>query len=357
MDPFSGETLQLIELEDNEAAFSVAMVQFRTNVHTTQAGEQFVVVGTAKDVRLAPRSCSAGYLHVYKFGQNEAGRPQLEMVHKTEVEDVPTALLGFQGRVLAGIGKALRLYDVGRKKLLRKSETRSIPNIVVSLHTQGDRIIMTDVQESMHYAVYIHPDNRILVFADDTTPRWTTASTMVDYDTVAGGDKFGNFFVNRLPSNISHDVDEDTTGSRIMHEKGYLQGAPNKVDNVCQYFLGDIITSLHRTTLLSGGREVLLVTTLLGSINIFVPFVSREDVEFFQMLEMHMRSEAPPLAGRDHLSYRSFYIPVKSVVDGDLCEQYNSLPSDKKRMIAEELDRTVSEVQKKIEDMRVRSGF
>lgn len=88
---------------------------------------------------------------------------------------------------------------------------------------------MTDVQESMHYAVYIHTDNRILVFADDTTPRWTTASTMVDYDTVAGGDKFGNFFVNRLPTNISHDVDEDTTGSRIMHEKGYLQGAPNKV--------------------------------------------------------------------------------------------------------------------------------
>lgn len=124
LDPFSGETLQLIELEDNEAAFSVAMVQFRTNVHTTQAGEQFVVVGTAKDVQLAPRSCSAGYLHVYKFGQNEEGRPQLELVHKTEVEDVPTALLGFQGRVLAGVGKALRLYDVGRKKLLRKSETR-----------------------------------------------------------------------------------------------------------------------------------------------------------------------------------------------------------------------------------------
>lgn len=121
--------------------------------------------------------------------------------------------------------------------------------------------------------------------------------------------------------------------------------------------MGDIITSLHRTTLISGGREVLLVTTFLGSISIFVPFVSKEDVDFFQMLEMHMRSEAPPLAGRDHLSYRSFYIPVKSVIDGDLCEQYNSLPAEKKRMIAEELDRSVAEVQKKIEDMRVRSGF
>lgn len=127
--------------------------------------------------------------------------------------------------------------------------------------------------------------------------------------------------------------------------------------NLCEYFSGDIITSIHRTSLLTGGREVLLTTSLLGSISIYVPFVSKEDVEFFQMLEMHMRSEAPPLAGRDHLLYRSFYIPVKSVIDGDLCEQFNSLPADKKRMIAEELDRSVSDVQKKIEDMRVRSGF
>lgn len=126
---------------------------------------------------------------------------------------------------------------------------------------------------------------------------------------------------------------------------------------MCEYFTGDIITSIHRTTLLSGGREVLLTTSLLGSISIYVPFVSKEDVDFFQMLEMHMRAEAPPLAGRDHLLYRGYYIPVKSVVDGDLCEQYNSLPAEKRRMIADELDRPVADVQKKIEDMRVRSGF
>ena len=225
------------------------------------------------------------------------------------------------------------------------------------MHTQGDRIIATDIQESVHYFVYKHQDNRLIVFADDTTPRWTTASAMVDYDTVVGGDKFGNFWVNRLPTSVSQDIDEDTTGNRIIHEKGVLHGAPNKIENLCQYFVGDIITSIHRTTLISGGREVLLVTTLLGAIAIFVPFISREDVDFFQMLEMHMRAEAPPLAGRDHLAYRSYYAPVKSVIDGDICEQYNSLPAEKKRLIADELDRTVAEVQKKVEDIRVRSGF
>lgn len=52
---------------------------------------------------------------------------------------------------------------------------------------------------------------------------------MLDYDTIAGGDKFGNFFIDRLPAETSEEVDEDPTGNKIMYEKGYLMGAPHKV--------------------------------------------------------------------------------------------------------------------------------
>ena len=34
------------------------------------------------------------------------------------------------------------------------------------------------------------------------------------------------------------------------------------------------------------------------------PFTSKEDCDFFQHLEMHMRQEHPPLLGRDHLAFR-----------------------------------------------------
>lgn len=235
VDPFQVTTLQTIELEDNEAAFSVAMVQFRNNPHAIDSTEQFVIVGTGQNVQLQPRSCTAGYLRVYRVVSDE-GVLRLDFIHKTPVDDVPHALLAFQGRLLVGCGKALRIYDIGKKKMLRKCETKSLPNCIVSLHTQGHRIIATDIQESVHYVIYKHADNRLVVFADDTIPRWMTASTMVDYETVAGGDKFGNFFVNRLPANISREVDEDTTGNRIYHEKGYLQGAPNKV-HICTCFM------------------------------------------------------------------------------------------------------------------------
>ena len=56
-----------------------------------------------------------------------------------------------------------------------------------------------------------------------------------------------------------------------------------------------------------------------------VPFTSREDVDFFQHLEMHLRQEHPPLCGRDHLAFRGSYLPVKDVIDGDLCEQFSQV--------------------------------
>jgi splicing factor 3B subunit 3 len=45
------------------------------------------------------------------------------------------------------------------------------------------------------------------------------------------------------------------------------------------------------------------------------------------------------------------------VIDGDLCELYNSFDPIKRRDIAAELDRTPSEVAKKLEDLRTRYAF
>ena len=36
-----------------------------------------------------------------------------------------------------------------------------------------------------------------------------------------------------------------------------------------------------------------------------------QDIDFFQHLELHLRSELPSLVGRDHLSFRSYYLPMK----------------------------------------------
>lgn len=42
----------------------------------------------------------------------------------------------------------------------------------------------------------------------------------------------------------------------------------------------------------------------------------------------------------------------QDVIDGDLCEQFPTLPLDMQRKIADELDRTPGEILKKLEEVR-----
>lgn len=77
-----------------------------------------------------------------------------------------------------------------------------------------------------------------------------------------------------------------------MHAKGYLMGAPHKTKLLAHFNVGDIPTSIHKASLVPGGREVLLYTGLQGTIGILVPFASKSDVEFFQTLEMQCATNA-----------------------------------------------------------------
>ncbi|XP_071823754.1 splicing factor 3B subunit 3-like [Apostichopus japonicus] len=349
LNPVQGNTLDTIRLEQNEAAFSLSVCKF--NNHPDQT---YVLIGTAKDLTMSPRTCSGGIIYTYLV--KEEGN-EIELIHKTLVDDVPAAICPFQGRVLIGVGKLLRIYDLGKKKLLRKCENKHIPNFIVNVTSVGQRIVVSDVQESLHFVRYKRQENSLVIFADDTYARWVTATCILDYDTVMCADKFGNISVIRLTSSVNDSVDEDPTGIKALWDRGVLSGASQKADPIATFHVGETVLSLQKCTLIPGGSESVVYTTLSGAIGILVPFTSHEDHDFFQHLEMHMRAEYPPLCGRDHISYRSYYFPVKNVIDGDLCEQFNSMESGKQKSVAEELERNPSEVSKKLEDIRTRFAF
>ncbi|KAG9257326.1 CPSF A subunit region-domain-containing protein [Emericellopsis atlantica] len=351
IDPVSDtpQVTQTIHLENNEAAVSVAVAPF-----ASQDAEHFLIVGTGKDMVMNPRSFSEGYLHVYRFVE---GGKELEFIHKTKMDEPPQVLLPFQGKILAGVGKTLRLYDLGLRQMLRKAQAEVVPQQIVSLNTQGNRIIVGDVQQGITYVVYKPATNKLIPYVDDTLSRWTTCSTMVDYESVAGGDKFGNMFIVRSPQKASEEADEEQTGLHLTNAREYLHGTSHRLNLMCHFYTQDIPTSITKTSLVVGGQDILLWSGIMGTIGVFIPFVSREDTDFFQSLEQHLRTEDPPLAGRDHLMYRGYYAPVKGVIDGDLCERYTLLPNDKKQMIAGELDRSVREIERKISDIRTRSAF
>ena len=102
---------------------SICLVKFAGQPDLTHC-----LVGVSKDHKLNPRSVAGGFIYTYKVlhrlspvGRSES---RLELVHKTTLDEIPYAMCAFQGRVLVGVGKLLRLYDLGKKKLLRKCENK-----------------------------------------------------------------------------------------------------------------------------------------------------------------------------------------------------------------------------------------
>ncbi len=65
-----------IALDNNEAAFSIAIVPF-----AAKGGDYHLVVGTASTTYLAPRSCTSGYLRTYEFSDDGTS---LELLHKVD---------------------------------------------------------------------------------------------------------------------------------------------------------------------------------------------------------------------------------------------------------------------------------
>lgn len=350
VDPLSSQTItSSIELTENEAALSCVAVPFQS-----REWEVFLAVGTGQHMQPGAGVAAKGYVHIYRL--LEDGQ-KMEFVHKTEFDTPIYALLPFQGRLALGIGSELFIYDLGIRALLRKVRGNAVPNMITSLQAQGNRIVAADVSESATYIVYKPEHNRVIPFADDVIQRWSTTTTMLDYETTAGGDKFGNLWVVRCPEQASKEADEEGVGGFIVNERSYLGGAPYRLELRAHFFCNDIPTSMQRTALVAGGQEVLFWSGLQGTLGILIPFLSREDVDFFSQLENQMRAEDPPLAGRDHLMYRGYYVPVKGVIDGDLCERFARLSYDSKQKIAAELEREPREVERKVMEMRTRVAF
>lgn len=345
VDPGKLETVDLIELTGNEHAVSVCICNF-----SQYEDVMFVVVGSVKDMTLNPRTHSGGFLTVFRSNANG----KLEVVHKTSVEDVPLALCPFYGKILVGVGKFLRVYELGQKKLLKKSENKTtFPNLISNIKLDGERIFVSDIGESVSVLVYRKEDNQIYCFADDVVSRWLSAFTILDHDTVAVVDKFENFFVLRLPA-ACEDDEKDLGSVKYKWEAGFLNSAYYKMENIAQFYIGDLATCLSKCCLSEGGPEILLYGTCMGALGALIPLTKKEEVEFFIHLEMFLRQEYKSLIGRDHMAFRSFSLPVKNVVDGDLCEQFSMLSYEKQRNLCEELSHPSNEIFKRLEEIKNR---
>ncbi|KAF4748606.1 Splicing factor 3B subunit 3 [Perkinsus olseni] len=369
VDPLTASTSFKLDLDVDEAATAMTVCYF----YQLKDNRPCLVVGTATGVDPHNPSRSAHgkcYIKTYLYDESY----NLQLIHVTPLEGVPSAMYPFEGRLLVAlrgsptVAPVLRIYELGKKRLLKKCEYKFLPESggIMWLDVNNDRIFAADSRDSILVLRWRYSDNQMQVISDDTYPRCITAAAVLDYNTIVVGDKFDNIAILRVPSDAK---DAGAWGRPVVEAEGistlrlvpgrdndYVSGNTFKMDLIGHFHVGETITSLQRVTMVAGGAEIVIYSTVLGTIGALYPFSSKREHNFLQALEMHMRNTAasPSLSGRDHVMYRSFYHPIKNFIDADLCEVYYQLPAEKQRQIAVDMDKTPQEVMKKLEDIRNR---
>lgn len=99
-------------------------------------------------------------------------------------------LYTWKDKILAGVGKCLRYYQVGRKQMLRKAEVKNLVSPINTIKTWGQRIFATEVNDSFHMYKYKARQQTFYDIADDVLNRFVTTTAILDYHTMIGADKF-----------------------------------------------------------------------------------------------------------------------------------------------------------------------
>ena len=120
------------------------------------------------------------------------------------------------------------------------------------------------------------------------------------------------------------------------------------MESINQFHMGELGTKIIKCQL-NTTKELILVSTSMGSLQAFVPLETRDDVSFFSHLEMFMRLASQSLCGADHITFRSTQFPIKNVIDGDLCQTFDQIEPEKQVVLAEELETKPTEVVKRLE--------
>ncbi|SCV02086.1 LANO_0F15104g1_1 [Lachancea nothofagi CBS 11611] len=331
----------------------------------------------------------------------------LEFIHDTIVDDKINSMVSFRDKLLVPLMGNIVLYAMGRKQLLKKSISitpPSITKVVCVRQWEDQRVAIGDIHESVTLFLFDKRLNQFISLADDVVKRHVTALEFLDRSTVIGGDRFGNIWVLRVPQDIEKMIDEEyayflskfhkNNNSEISRN---IMECPCKLDLANHFYANDIPISFSVVrNLQMSDRTSVIYAGLQGTIGCLKPLVTKSEVEFMHKLqdclndadeiffnereeelvpsgdaELELNVElrtntksgqlsprpttegAFSLVGREHVVYRSYYAPLKGVVDGDFCEGFLHLyPSEQEFLVKKLGLKNITQVKSRLAEIR-----
>jgi splicing factor 3B subunit 3 len=164
---------------------------------------------------------------------------------------------------------------------------------------------------------------------------------MTDHASVACGDRFGNFTLLRIPADISDEAEIDPSGVGMIWEHKDMSGSPNKLEVISAFHVGDVICGMA----FSVGQTCLVYGTVGGQIGAFIPFQRDWNVSLCKRLEAAMAKRVFSFDRHWEL-YRSYYLPKRNVIDGDLLLLFLKLGHEDRETVARDAGASVVEISR-----------
>lgn len=103
-------------------------------------------------------------------------------MYSLNIDAIPLVIEPFfkDEKFLIGIGKSMRLYEIGKKKLLLKAEVRNLSSAINQIRTIGKKIYVTFISDSFHLFKYIPEEKTFYDIAEDQLPKFITAMNILD---------------------------------------------------------------------------------------------------------------------------------------------------------------------------------
>jgi len=136
------KTTDVYEFKNNEHPLCLSIVNF-----SEYKDDHFLLVGTVKDYVMVPKGYSQTCVETFIFDE---GGFSFQHLHTTVMDSMVQSIAPFKGKALLGVGHMLRLYDIGKKQLLKKCEYKHLYVGVNTIQTIGERIFITDMSDSFH---------------------------------------------------------------------------------------------------------------------------------------------------------------------------------------------------------------
>ncbi|KAH8359699.1 hypothetical protein KR093_008397 [Drosophila rubida] len=272
-----------------------------------------------------------GRIIIFHYNDNK-----LTQVAESKMDGTCYALVEFNGKVLAGIGSFVRLYEWTNEKELRME--CNIQNMIAALFlkAKGDFILVGDLMRSITLLQHKQMEGIFVEIARDCEPKWMRAVEILDDDTFLGCETHDNLFVCQKDSAATTDEERQLLPELARFHLG---------DTINVFRHGSLVMQNvgERTTPING---CVLYGTCNGAIGI-VTQIPQDFYDFLHGLEERLKKIIKSVGKIDHTYYRNYQInskvePSEGFIDGDLIESFLDLGREKMREAVVGLELTLN---------------